>query len=559
MADDYTPTYDDSQSTYSPSDLGPAPSANDISNLTSGAADSVGNSSNSAPIDPYSSPTGGYLSDSQLNAGSDTPSKESAGASAAGKVTTGALQALLKHLGAGSNASNYATLLASLLGTAGTYSTNKKYSPTFAPPPMFGGLGASAGAGGGPPGGYGYQNYQGANAGQGYAPRSQSTPNIPNYYTYGASPQQNFFPPKMASGGSVSRFDAGGQCSAPPGGTVSPGGISIGGMWNGISPIGPPLGSMSGGIGGNPPQGMPGNGNLPPMQPLPAPGFLSPGTAGGGLTPPSNLFGGGIPGASQGPTMPPGPGAQSPGGGLSPIQTLPAIMPPQSPQSPQSPFGFLSPGTAGGNTGPMQTAFPNTSPSQPGLVPPGMPTTPNPPSNIYGGLAGMNVGGTFGAMTGGTFNAPPPMPSPASNAGGMTGKMTPFMQSTPPQRSMASGPNFNQSRMTGGRRGFGRQAFGAQGMAHGGAAPSQGALAHASNASRHVNGPGDGTSDSIAARLADGEYVLSADVVGAIGNGSNNAGAKKLDALMHNIRKHKATGNGKLPPDTKPLHTYMGK
>jgi len=478
MADDYTPTYDDSQSTYSPSDLGPAPSANDISNLTSGAADSVGNSSNSAPIDPYSSPTGGYLSDSQLNAGSDTPSKESAGASAAGKVTTGALQALLKHLGAGSNASNYATLLASLLGTAGTYSTNKKYSPTFAPPPMFGGLGASAGAGGGPPGGYGYQNYQGANAGQGYAPRSQSTPNIPNYYTYGASPQQNFFPPKMASGGSVSRFDAGGQCSAPPGGTVSP--------------TGPPLGSMSGGIGGNPPQGMPGNGNLPPMQPLPAP-------------------------------------------------------------------GFLSPGTAGGNTGPMQTAFPNTSPSQPGLVPPGMPTTPNPPSNIYGGLAGMNVGGTFGAMTGGTFNAPPPMPSPASNAGGMTGKMTPFMQSTPPQRSMASGPNFNQSRMTGGRRGFGRQAFGAQGMAHGGAAPSQGALAHASNASRHVNGPGDGTSDSIAARLADGEYVLSADVVGAIGNGSNNAGAKKLDALMHNIRKHKATGNGKLPPDTKPLHTYMGK
>ena len=57
---------------FNPSDLGPPPSATEISNLTNGASDSITNSSNSAPIDPNSDPVGGYLTDSQLNAGPDT-------------------------------------------------------------------------------------------------------------------------------------------------------------------------------------------------------------------------------------------------------------------------------------------------------------------------------------------------------------------------------------------------------------------------------------------------------------------------------------------------------
>lgn len=94
-------------------------------------------------------------------------------------------------------------------------------------------------------------------------------------------------------------------------------------------------------------------------------------------------------------------------------------------------------------------------------------------------------------------------------------------------------------------------------MAAGGKAP-RGALTSAM-ASRHISGPGDGTSDSIPARLANGEYVLSADVVSSLGNGANDAGAKSLDAFVKNIRTHKAAGmaKGKLPANAKPIHSYL--
>jgi hypothetical protein len=67
---------------------------------------------------------------------------------------------------------------------------------------------------------------------------------------------------------------------------------------------------------------------------------------------------------------------------------------------------------------------------------------------------------------------------------------------------------------------------------------------------RYLSGPGDGMSDNIKAnidgvqeaRLADGEFVIPADVVSHIGNGSSNAGAKKLHAMMNRIR-HARTGN----------------
>ena len=80
-------------------------------------------------------------------------------------------------------------------------------------------------------------------------------------------------------------------------------------------------------------------------------------------------------------------------------------------------------------------------------------------------------------------------------------------------------------------------------------------------ASRHVQGPGDGTSDSIPARLAAGEFVLSSDVVSSLGNGDNKAGARRLDEFMKSIRKHKATGmsKGVLPPDAKSPEQYLGK
>lgn len=73
-----------------------------------------------------------------------------------------------------------------------------------------------------------------------------------------------------------------------------------------------------------------------------------------------------------------------------------------------------------------------------------------------------------------------------------------------------------------------------------------------------VSGPGDGQSDDIPAMLSNGEYVMDAETVSSIGNGSTEAGAKKLDAFRHNVRKHKrGAKKTKIPPKTKGLGEYM--
>ena len=73
-----------------------------------------------------------------------------------------------------------------------------------------------------------------------------------------------------------------------------------------------------------------------------------------------------------------------------------------------------------------------------------------------------------------------------------------------------------------------------------------------SDGGRLLKGPGDGMSDDIPAsighkqpaRLADGEFVVPADVVSHLGNGSTDAGAKKLYSMMDKVR-HARTGNKK--------------
>ena len=75
-----------------------------------------------------------------------------------------------------------------------------------------------------------------------------------------------------------------------------------------------------------------------------------------------------------------------------------------------------------------------------------------------------------------------------------------------------------------------------------------------------VHGPGDGQSDDIPAMLADGEYVIDAETVAQIGNGSTKAGAKALDEFRQNIRKHKRSAPlDKIPPKTKALTSYLKK
>jgi hypothetical protein len=83
--------------------------------------------------------------------------------------------------------------------------------------------------------------------------------------------------------------------------------------------------------------------------------------------------------------------------------------------------------------------------------------------------------------------------------------------------------------------------FAAGGMAQGGL----GSLGGYSDGGRLLKGPGDGVSDSIPAmigknqpaRLADGEFVIPARIVSEIGNGSTDAGARKLYAMMDRIQK----------------------
>jgi len=74
----------------------------------------------------------------------------------------------------------------------------------------------------------------------------------------------------------------------------------------------------------------------------------------------------------------------------------------------------------------------------------------------------------------------------------------------------------------------------------------------------YVRGKGDGQSDDIPAMLADGEYVFDADVVAALGNGSNEAGAEILDKMREAIRKHKRSAPpGKIPPKAKSPLEYL--
>jgi hypothetical protein len=82
-----------------------------------------------------------------------------------------------------------------------------------------------------------------------------------------------------------------------------------------------------------------------------------------------------------------------------------------------------------------------------------------------------------------------------------------------------------------------------------------------SDGGRLLKGPGDGVSDSIPAsigdrqpaRLADGEFVVPARIVSELGNGSTDAGARKLYAMMDRVQKQrgKTTGKGKVAVNSK--------
>lgn len=105
-----------------------------------------------------------------------------------------------------------------------------------------------------------------------------------------------------------------------------------------------------------------------------------------------------------------------------------------------------------------------------------------------------------------------------------------------------------------------------RGYAGGGVAGDGYNLGGYSDGGRLLKGPGDGVSDSIPAvigkrqpaRLADGEFVIPARIVSELGNGSTEAGARKLYAMMERIQKNrkKSVGKDKVAVDSK-SHKYL--
>jgi hypothetical protein len=74
-----------------------------------------------------------------------------------------------------------------------------------------------------------------------------------------------------------------------------------------------------------------------------------------------------------------------------------------------------------------------------------------------------------------------------------------------------------------------------------------------------ARGSGSGRADTIDAKLSDGEYVIDAETVALLGDGSNQAGAKRLDEMRASIRaqKGKMLAKGKISPNARSPLTYL--
>jgi hypothetical protein len=77
---------------------------------------------------------------------------------------------------------------------------------------------------------------------------------------------------------------------------------------------------------------------------------------------------------------------------------------------------------------------------------------------------------------------------------------------------------------------------------------------------QYVDGPGSGRDDKIPALLSDGEYVIDAETLALLGDGSTKEGARRMDEFRAKIRKHKgrALSRGRISPDAKSPDKYMG-
>lgn len=90
---------------------------------------------------------------------------------------------------------------------------------------------------------------------------------------------------------------------------------------------------------------------------------------------------------------------------------------------------------------------------------------------------------------------------------------------------------------------------------------AQGGLMGYEDGGRYVDGPGSGRDDKIPALLSDGEYVIDAETLALLGDGSTKEGARKMDEFRSNIRKHKGAtlAKGGISPNAKSPLQYLRK
>jgi hypothetical protein len=175
------------------------------------------------------------------------------------------------------------------------------------------------------------------------------------------------------------------------------------------------------------------------------------------------------------------------------------------------------------------------------------------------------------------YVAPPPRPQPTSapldNVGGLsfnrqTGRFEGELKPLDGRKDRFGGVDggMDEDRYADLDARYMRQNNDGGGAANGGLMSSYAAggissLGSYSDGGQLLKGPGDGVSDDIPAqigarqpaRLADGEFVVPARIVSELGNGSTDAGAKQLYAMMDRVQKNrkKTVGKGKVAVDAK--------
>jgi len=136
--------------------------------------------------------------------------------------------------------------------------------------------------------------------------------------------------------------------------------------------------------------------------------------------------------------------------------------------------------------------------------------------------------------------------------------VTPMMAGGGPVEEMSLSNVYDMQNARGGVSDMGiDNSTGMQRMARGGLSH----LGDYSDGGRLLRGPGDGVSDSIPAmigrkqpaRLADGEFVVPARIVSELGNGSTEAGARKLYAMMDRVQRArgKTVGKGRVAKNSR--------